>query len=149
MLTNELGRYFNASPYFAGLSKDGPEATAEFYRRFGGLTLVIKQLLVAGETAEFLYQLAEKHQLYDFEVAELGRLVRHIVIGKVQAAAAINIIVLVLKTNQTKAATIFNEIAISLLHKVGVVTGPPSTVFYPGQDLPETGGNIIDLRGQK
>lgn len=163
------------SPYFVDDSNT-PGFDWNFYQdKVDEITESLLEVLMAPETTDFVAKLLERKGLSELQGQELARIIRDIIIGDLYLGNFIATIATKLQVDQTKAKDIANIIISELfgpviddikqvqIQKFGssstnsinrqvvergqsVQQAQDEQQHYPGEDLPETGGNIIDLR---
>lgn len=165
-MPDELLNYLNSSPFFAGSDLEDSRNRLAFFEKFVRLPPNLKRMMSSAQTADYLASLGKKYLLTEQQVILLAIIARHAVIGDVYIRNVPPLISSHLKVSNEIAGQLFNEIVSVLfasviedieriqrekfgdkINQTGGQTPPQQKI--PGADLPETGGNIIDLRNQK
>lgn len=156
----DLDKYFQYSPFFVDSTSMSDLDWDNLQNKIDLLPQNISDVLVDAKTADFIGQIVTQNGLGDVQGVELARIIRSVSIGELYLGDFISMIATKLQIDQTKAKEIANMIisqlfgpAIEDIKKVQIQkfgssaqSTAPTTNHYPGEDLPETGGNIIDLR---
>jgi len=134
------------------------------------LPIVLGNILTSYKTSEFIEMLAQKYVQLGVQWSDIARIVRDVVLADIYIGDMPAQISSKLGVDQNTALEIARAIVSQLfapviedikklqLQKFGKLPGssapqqspqarPPQ--HKPGEELPETGGNIIDLRNQK
>ncbi len=134
------------------------------------LPIVLGNILTSYKTSEFIEMLAQKYVQLGVQWSDIARIVRDVVLADIYIGDMPAQISSKLGVDQNTALEIARAIVSQLfapviedikklqLQKFGKLPGssapqqspqarPPQHI--PGEELPETGGNIIDLRNQK
>jgi hypothetical protein len=143
------------------------EEQEAFYSKVKTLPSRVIDILFGLDTADIIKKICTAANLNTQQSAELSRLIRKVLIADIYIGDMPAQISLKLGVDQNTALEIARTIVSQLfapaiedikklqLQKFGKLPGqsipqqvkPPQQI--PGEDLPETGGNIIDLRNQK
>lgn len=169
MAGNNIQQLFNLHPYFVDSSKTPGFNWEKFQDKIDALPDSLYDILVDEKTSDFIKLLTQKYIQLSVQGPDLARLIRDVVIGDIFFGDIPSEISKKLGIDSGIAREIANLIVSQLFAPVlddikkvqatkfpGRVSQPqPPTPQQniprpvPGADLPETGGNIIDLRNQK
>lgn len=169
----------STSPYDAGIGAEPEESRNIFLNEFGLLPPSLQSFLTSDETSEAIADLSEHYDLGIAQTELVAWTIRDTVTGNTYIKELPQLIVRMTGLNLQKSTDIFNYIIKNIfapywedikkiqISKFGneesspqqTPVNPPSfheqnmaslpKQQYPGEELPETGSNIIDLRNQK
>ena len=161
---------FLLSPYWVdGLGTPGFD-WERFQDKIDALSENLYNLLIDEATSDFIKTLAQKYPQLGVQGPDVARIIRDVILADVYIGDMPAQISSKLGIDQNMATEIARAIVSQLfapviddikklqLQKFGKLPGPsapqqPQQARPPqhiaGEELPETGGNIIDLRGQK
>ncbi len=165
-MTDELLEYINSSPFYAGFDLEEKSTRMKFLRNYEILSVKLKELLVSEITAAKVGKLSQNYHLSTNQIILLAMIIRYVIAGNLFIGDMPAQISSKLGVDQNTAVEIARTIVSQLfapaiddikklqLQKFGKLPGssaqqPNTPRPVPGADLPETGGNIIDLRNQK
>lgn len=167
-----LQKYFQFSPFFVDSASISDLDWEKLQNKIDQLPSALANLLTENKTAQFIEMLTQKYAVLNMRGPDIARLIRDIVIGDVFVGDMPQELARRLGIDLATAREIANQIASELfapvledIKKVQMakfpgrlptkpVSPPPipprqndeQAQKYPGEDLPESGGNIIDLR---
>lgn len=142
------------------LFDDNDEVREDFYAKVRITPGPVLDILFGTDTPTKIEKICSNHGLDPEQSAKLSRLIREVLIGDVFVGDMPLKISQNLGLEPALAKQLSNSIIANLFAPAlddiksiqrqkfpGRVAGPPTTASpVPGEDLPETGGNIIDLR---
>jgi len=161
----QLQEFLNLSPYYTDNSKTSGFNWERFQDKIDIISEVLFALLVAEETSEFIKSLTQKYSQLGAQGSDIARIVRDVVLADIYIGDMPAQISSKLGVDQNTALEIARAIVSQLfalviedikklqLQKFGKLPGasqqqPAASQKVPGEDLPESGGNIIDLRNK-
>ena len=163
-------KYFQFSPFFIDSTLMSDLDWDKLQDKIDKLPIVLGNILTSYKTSEFIEMLAQKYVQLGVQWSDIARSVRDVVLADIYIGDMPAQISSKLGVDQNTALEIARAIVSQLfapviedikklqLQKFGKLPGssapqqspqarPPQHI--PGEELPETGGNIIDLRNQK
>ena len=163
-------KYFQFSPFFIDSTLMSDLDWDKLQDKIDKLPIVLGNILTSYKTSEFIEMLAQKYVQLGVQWSDIARIVRDVVLADIYIGDMPAQISSKLGVDQNTALEIARAIVSQLfapviedikklqLQKFGKLPGssapqqspqarPPQHI--PGEELPETGGNIIDLRNQK
>ena len=170
----DLQKYFQHSPFFVGSTTISDSAWERLQDKIDRLPPALANLLTDFKTSDFVERLTQKHIQLSVQGPDVARLIRDTVIGDIFIGDMPQEIANRLGVDQTLAREVANQIISQLftsvledIRKVQNIkfsgrlpakpfpsTAPqvrpvqPPISHYEGEGLPESGGNIIDLRNK-
>ncbi|HEY4506612.1 MAG TPA: hypothetical protein VJH71_00375 [Candidatus Paceibacterota bacterium] len=159
---------FELSPYWVGIS-DAPGFDWEkFQDKIDKISEPLFFLLVDDETSGFISSIVQKYSQLSSKGSNLARLIRDVVIGDIFIGDLPQELSRSTGLDQSAAREIANTVVSQLFSPIldeikklqsdkfpGRATFkqqptsiPQQNSHYQGEDLPESGGNIIDLRNK-
>ncbi len=162
----QLQEFLDLSPYYVDNSKTPGFDWERFQDKIEIISEVLFALLVTEETSEFIKSLTQKYVQLSVQGPDIARIIRDVVLADVYIGDMPAQISSKLGVEQNTALEISRAIVSQLfapviddikklqLQKFGKLPGPSTPQQssaprpVPGADLPETGGNIIDLRNK-
>jgi len=166
-MPQDLQKYFQFSPFFVD-SASMPDLDWErLQNKIDQLPPTLANLLTSNKTSEFIGTLAQKYIQLSVRGSDIARIIRDVILSDVYIGDMPAQISSKLGVEQNTAvetaravvsqlfAPVIEEIKKLQLQKFGKLPGsstsqqPSIPRPVPGAELPETGGNIIDLRNQK
>ena len=162
----QISESFSLSPYFVDDSKTPGFNWERFQDKIDTLPENLYGLLADERTADFIGSLTRSHAQLNVRGSDIARIIRDVVLADIyigdmpaQISSKLgvdqNIALEIARTIVSQLfAPVIDDIKKLQLQKFGKLPGPsmpqqssaPRPV--PGADLPETGGNIIDLRSK-
>ena len=148
MEDRELTTYLESSPFYAGFDLENPYTRQDFLAKFVKLSPTQKTLLTSSKTSDFIRAIGQRYNLIGQQVTLLAVIARYLVIGKLRADEVASLTAYYLNITIESATSISNDL-IKIISSKPINSAPTNPAPpFPGADLPETGGNIIDLRDQ-
>lgn len=161
-----LDQYLNFSPFFSepeGLDDSGRLALRA---RISALPISLQDLLVDYQTAEIIETVTNRFGFGEEQIRNLVTTIRSVIVADVYIGTLISALENGLKIPREQAREIANTVVDQLFkpalsdikevqrQKFGhlmpqAAGGKTPPVKAPGADLPETGGNIINLRDKE
>jgi hypothetical protein len=167
-MADELLQYINTSPFYAGFDLEEKEIRKRFLRNYLILPPKLREFLVSEVTATKIAALSQTFRLSVNQTILLAMIIRYTVSGNLfigdmpaQISSSLGIdqntaLEIARAITSQLFAPVIEDIKKLQLQKFGKLPGsstpqpslqrPPQHI--PGEDLPETGGNIIDLRNK-
>ncbi len=168
-MARDLEKYFQFSPFFIDSTSMSDLAWEKLQDKIDSLPQSLANLLTNNKTSEFIEALTQKYAQFNTQGPDIARIIRDVVIADIYIGDMPAQISSKLGVDQNTSLEIARAIVSQLfapviedikklqLQKFGKLPG--SSVSQPpqprlpqsiiGEELPETGGNIIDLRNQK
>lgn len=176
-MADEFLQYINISPFYAGFDLEEKSVRTKFLRDYEILPIKLKEFLVSEITAARIEGLSQSYQLSANQITLLAIILRYVATGNLFIGDMPQELSRWLGIDQATAREVANQIVSQLfapvledLNKVQAEKFPGRLAekpvpqvpqvkpvempgqdpqYYQGQDLPESGGNIIDLRNMK
>jgi len=160
----QLNEHLSLSPYFVDNSKTPGFNWERFQDKIDALPEILYNLLTDEKTSDFIKVLTQKYPQLSVQGPDVARIIRDVVIADIYIGDMPTEISKRLEIDQNTAMEIARTVVSQLfapviedikklqLQKFGKLPGAnapqPSSAPrpVPGADLPESGGNIIDLR---
>ena len=164
-------KYFQYSPFFVDATEMSDLDWERLNAKIDKIPQTLADFLVDTKVSEFIESLTQKHIQLSVQGPDVARLIRDVVIGDIFIGDMPKEISNRLGVDQTLAREIANSIVSQLftpiledIKKVQNEKYPgrlpvkpipqpapqvkPAETHYQGEDLPESGGNLIDLRSK-
>ena len=148
MEDRELTTYLDSSPFYAGFDLENDYARQDFLVEFVKLPPTQKNLLTSSKTSDLLRVIGQRYNLIGQQITLLAVIARYLVIGKLRADEVASLTAYYLNITIESATSIGDDLVKIISSKPIAPVVASSIPPIPGADLPETGGNIIDLRDQ-
>lgn len=154
----------NISPFYAGMGAEPDESVNNFLHDFELLPKSLQDFLLSAETSNSIASLSEHYDLSLLETELAAWVIRNVVTGNVYIKNLPDFLSSAAGIEAGKSIQIANQIVSRLFAQVMEdikqiqkqkfpdkieQRAPAAAGPVPGEDLPETGGNIIDLRNQR
>lgn len=175
MPEKDLQNYFQFSPFFIDAAEMSDLDWERLQNKIDQLPPALINLLTDNKTSGFIESLTQKYIQLSVQGPDVARLIRDIVIGDIFIGDMPQELARRLGVDPAAAREIANQIVSQLftgalddIKKVQAEKFPgrlpakpvppvpqtkpaemPKSEHYQGEDLPESGGNIIDLRNTK
>ena len=148
------------TPYNIDIDSLEETALKQYVTSVISLPSSLKNVLLSFSTAEYIeIELGNSFSLSIDQKKEICRIIRDIILGKMGLRESLTIIQSRLNLDSLNSEKLVNQLnahffsplvnILSSLYPQIWKPVTPSRSPVPGQDIPETGGNIIDLRRQK
>lgn len=165
-MTINMQRDFDFIPYFVDNSKTPGFNWEKFQDKIDALSENLYNLLIDEAGSDFIKTLIQKYPQLDTRGSDIARIIRDVVLADIYIGDMPAQISSKLGVDQSAATEIARAVVSQLfapviedikklqLQKFGKLPGsstpqqPNAPRPVPGADLPETGGNIIDLRNK-
>lgn len=171
-MAQDLQTYFQFSPFFAGSEEMSDLTWERLQEKIDRIPTSLNNFLVDNKTSALIETLTQKYIQLSVQGPDVARLIRDVVIGDIFIGDMPKEISNRLGVDSTLAREVANQIVSQLftpvlddIKKVQnerypgrlpakptlQVTVPqikPAETHYQGEELPESGGNIIDLRNK-
>jgi hypothetical protein len=167
-MREDLQKYFQFSPFFVDSKSMSDLDWEKFQDKIDKMPPPLYNLLVDDKTSRFIEALIQKYIQINTRGPEIARIIRDVILADIYIGDMPAQISSKLGVDQNTALEIARAIVSQLfapviedikklqLQKFGKLPGsstPQSSPqrplqHIPGEDLPETGGNIIDLRSK-
>lgn len=154
----------NIYPYYAGIGVESDQSREQFLANLKLLPQSLTDFLVSDETADLIGNISEHYDLTDVQTELISWLIRKVATGDEYIKDLPTSISSLVGIGIEQSTEIYNYLIKSVfapywedikkiqIQKFGLEQTSSQTTSqvakYPGEDLPETGGNIIDLRNQ-
>lgn len=134
--------YLLFSPYYAGNETWDETAWGKYDRLVASLPPNERHILTSVETAVLIAEIVKNNNLTDGQGQQTAWLIRDFVLSHIPIEKMAQAVALSLRVDQPLA------VKVSSVLKLRLFGSSPVEKPIPGADLPETGGNIIDLRNR-
>ncbi len=162
----DLQKYFQFSPFFTDSESMSDSDWEKLQDKIDRIPPSLYDLMVDNKTSEFIGALTQKYTQLSVREPDIARIIRDVVLADIyigdmpaQISSKLgvdqNIALEIARTIVSQLfAPVIDDIKKLQLQKFGKLPGPSTPQQssaprpVPGADLPETGGNIIDLRNK-
>jgi hypothetical protein len=162
-MAQDLQKYFQFSPFFVDSASMPDLAWEKLQDKIDRVPAGLANMLTNSKTSEFIEMLTQKYIQLSVQGPDVARIIRDVVIADIYIGDMPAQISSKLGVDQNTALEIARTIVSQLfapviddikklqLQKFGKLPGlnqqqPTMPQKVPGEDLPESGGNIINLR---
>jgi hypothetical protein len=172
-MDKDLENYLQFSPFYAGFELERESLRGKFLSGFQTLPAALKDFLSSAKTADMILNFGRQNNLADHQISSVAAVIRYLLIGQIYIGDLPKTLAYVMQMNDALAielsrkivrdilAPVIDDLKKVQLQKFGKLPGlsqQPSQNFapqnlggqapqhIPGEELPETGGNILDLR---
>ncbi len=166
-MAQDIQNYFQFSPFFTDSTSMSDLDWDKLQDKIDKLPLVLGNILTSYKTSEFIEMLAQKYVQLSAQGPNIARIIRDVILADTYIGDMPAQISSKLGVDQNTALEIARAIVSQLfapviedikklqMQKFGKLPGarastqqPTAPQKVPGEDLPESGGNIIDLRNK-
>ncbi len=175
-MTDDLNNYLDYSPFYAGFDVEKDYIRKTFLDNYINLPQILRDFMVSEDTASKIYNLGSDNDLNKSQIIIMSAMLRYVLIGDIYIKDMPKLLISSISIGEQGANVIFESLVNQILSpvwddikKIQIakfgnepsssqqtpinppsfheqnMTAPPRQ-NYPGENLPETGGNIIDLR---
>ena len=135
--------YLLYSPYYSGEENWSDEQWESYDTYINQLEPRYREILTSAHTTTVIAALLANNGLTTAHGKKIALIIREIILGRIALSDLAQTIQTTLGTDQILTASLAKTIIDQIFNTAPSV---PKQTSIPGQDLPESGGNVINLR---